>query len=88
MQMEAVVDSKCQLQSQQQEQFRILRLTLLDLTNKNKDHMGGARNTCWDIKVKYYLEHEGGDGDNINIDLKLMGWKCMDRIYLAQYIPQ
>jgi hypothetical protein len=50
--------------------------------------MGGARNTCWDIKVKYYLEHEGGDGDNINIDLKLMGWKCMDRIYLAQYIPQ
>jgi hypothetical protein len=51
--------------------------------------MGGARNTRENTKEKKnYLEDEGGDVDNIKIDLKPMGWKGVDWINLAQNIPQ
>jgi hypothetical protein len=45
--------------------------------------MGGARNTLGNTK-----EDEGGDGDNIEINLKPMGWKSVDWIYLTQNISQ
>jgi hypothetical protein len=50
--------------------------------------MGGTRNTLENMKEKYYLEDEGGDVDNIKINLKPMGWKGVDWINLAQNIPQ
>jgi DNA polymerase elongation subunit (family B) len=51
--------------------------------------MGGACNTRETKKKKhYYFEDEGGDVDNIKIDLKPMGWKGVDWINLAQNIPQ
>jgi hypothetical protein len=40
------------------------------------------------MNEKYYLEDEGGDVDNIKIDLKPRRWKGVDWINLAQDISQ
>jgi hypothetical protein len=38
------------------------------------------------VKERNHVEDKGVDGmdDDINMDLKEMGWQCVDRIHLVQ----